>query len=41
VPFATTHGRVLEFYDDYLNTEEGWRLRSRVVRPILQPQVWP
>jgi hypothetical protein len=41
VPYATEQGRVLEFHDRYVHTTEGWRLESRVVRPILQPAIWP
>lgn len=41
VPFATVNGRVLEFHDRYVRDDEGWRLGSRVVRPILQPEIWP
>ncbi|GAA4558827.1 hypothetical protein GCM10023175_65710 [Pseudonocardia xishanensis] len=41
VPYATEQGRVLEFHDSYVHTSEGWRFESRVVRPILQPLIWP
>ncbi|WP_220187279.1 nuclear transport factor 2 family protein [Pseudonocardia pini] len=41
VRYATEHGRVLEFHDRYTLTDGGWRLASRQVRPIFQPEVWP
>ena len=41
VPFATEDGRVLEFHDRYVRVEASLGLDSRVVRPILQPEIWP
>ncbi|GAA4550814.1 hypothetical protein [Pseudonocardia xishanensis] len=39
--YATEQGRFLEFHDEYANTSDGWRFVSRVVRPVLQPEIWP
>ncbi|MEV1292683.1 nuclear transport factor 2 family protein [Pseudonocardia sp. NPDC049635] len=41
VTYATEQGRVVEFHDRYSLTHAGWRLASREVRPILQPEIWP
>lgn len=41
VVYATASGRLLEFWDTYRRTEDGWRIASRVAKPILVPEVWP
>lgn len=41
VVYATDNGRVVEFHDSYAKTADGWRIASRVARPILTPKVWP
>jgi hypothetical protein len=41
VVYATENGRVLDFHDEYTKTPDGWRLSSRIARPIFQPRVWP
>lgn len=41
VVYATDNGRVIEFDDRYVKTGAGWRISSRVARPIFTPKVWP
>lgn len=41
VVFATANGRVMEFDDTYVKTADGWRIRSRIARAVLRPEVWP
>lgn len=41
VVYATDNGRVVEFTDQYKKTRDGWRISSRVARPIFTPKVWP
>jgi hypothetical protein len=41
VNYATEQGRVVEFTDKYVRTADGWRVASRIARPILAPKVWP
>lgn len=41
VVYATDNGRVIEFHDTYVKTSEGWRISSRIARPIFTPKVWP
>jgi SnoaL-like protein len=41
VVYATDNGRVIEFHDRYVKTVDGWRISSRVARPIFTPKVWP
>jgi ketosteroid isomerase-like protein len=41
VVYATDNGRVIEFHDTYTKTPEGWRISSRIARPIFTPKVWP
>lgn len=41
VVYATENGRVIEFYDTYTKTAEGWRISSRIARAIFTPKVWP
>jgi hypothetical protein len=41
VVYATDNGRVIEFHDSYVKTAAGWRISSRIARPIFTPEVWP
>ncbi|MDT5073672.1 MAG: hypothetical protein QOH82_2992 [Mycobacterium sp.] len=41
VVYATDNGRVIEFHDRYVKTVDGWRISSRIARPIFTPKVWP
>jgi hypothetical protein len=41
VVYATDNGRVVEFHDSYTNTPDGWRIATRVARPVFTPKVWP
>ncbi|HEV7853458.1 MAG TPA: nuclear transport factor 2 family protein [Mycobacterium sp.] len=41
VVYATDNGRVIEFHDRYVKTVDGWRIASRIARPIFTPKVWP
>ena len=41
VVYATDNGRVIDFHDRYVKTGGGWRISSRVARPIFTPEVWP
>jgi hypothetical protein len=41
VIYATDNGRVVEFTDEYVRTEHGWRISSRIARAIFTPKVWP
>jgi 3-phenylpropionate/cinnamic acid dioxygenase small subunit len=41
VVYATDNGRVIEFRDRYVKTVDGWRISSRIARPIFTPKVWP
>jgi hypothetical protein len=41
VVYATDNGRVIEFHDLYTKTPDGWRISSRIARPIFTPKVWP
>ncbi|MGH3642612.1 MAG: nuclear transport factor 2 family protein [Mycobacterium sp.] len=41
VVYATDNGRVIEFYDRYVRSVDGWRIASRIARPIFTPKVWP
>lgn len=41
VVYATDNGRVIDFHDTYTKTSDGWRISSRIARPIFTPKVWP
>jgi 3-phenylpropionate/cinnamic acid dioxygenase small subunit len=41
VVYATDTGRIIEFHDQYTKTAAGWRISSRIARPIFTPEVWP
>jgi hypothetical protein len=41
VVYATENGRVVEFRDLYAKTARGWRISSRIARPIFTPKIWP